>query len=128
MRLVFKFQSDSAFAEVWQHMETRDGIYEHPFGLPGTASWWEAIDSGRLPTVTIEDFVAVYKPAGANPGDGALITLRDGSQWQATDERGRAVVYHKGQRVRIRYVALQPRKTWARLIKFPLEIERDDNT
>lgn len=127
MRRVFKFQNDSALAKGWQQVEGRDGIYEHPFGLSGTLSWQQAIDSGNLPVTTIEGFVAAYKPAGENRGDGALFTLYDGSQWSATDELGRSVAYHKGQRVRIRYVALQPRKSSAWTYKFPLEIEKDED-
>jgi hypothetical protein len=127
MLQVYKFQSDSALAKGWQQAEAADGMYKHPFGLPGTESWWSAIATGHLPVKTSEGVVVAYKPPGDDPGRSALFTLSDGSTWLASDDRGCSMIYREGQRVQVRYVVLQPRKSWGKEHKFVLEIERDDD-
>ena len=127
MHPVYRFRSDLALAKGWQQAEASEGIYQHPFGLPGTESWWHAIETGHLPVKTSEGVVIAYKPAGDEPGKSALFTLSDSSSWLACDERGCSMIYREGQRVRVRYVTLQPRKNWAKEHKFVLEIDRDED-
>jgi len=117
MRPVYRFRSDSALAKGWQQAEADDGIYEHPFGLPGTESWWSAIDTGHLPVKIVEGVVESYQPSRGEGRPGRF-TLSDRSTWLASDERGCSMTYREGQRVRVRYVALQPRKIWAKEHKF----------
>lgn len=126
MRPVYRFRSDSALAKSWQQSEVGDGMYKHPFGLPGTASWWEAIEAGKLPVKTVEDVVVSYRPPGDEPGKSAYFTLADGSAWIASDERGRLMIYQNGQRVRVQYVTLEPNKSWAKEHRLILEIDRDN--
>ncbi|HVU07506.1 MAG TPA: hypothetical protein VHG89_03065 [Verrucomicrobiae bacterium] len=72
MKLIYSFRNNSTLAKGWQQAEAQDGMYQHPFGLPGTESWWNAIDAGHLSVKTVEGVVKSYKPSGGEANQQCL--------------------------------------------------------
>ena len=111
-KTVYELRNNPALIEgIRQRARQPDPPYRFPHGEVGSAAWWAAIASGKLPRQTFEGTIWRYQPVGGEPGQEARFSLTDAegvtSEWPAFGEWGYHRFYRVGQRVRIVAVPLQ---------------------